>query len=321
VASGPVSASIRSAKMPLEPEEPDYVYGLFEAVIPEMTARLTSLFAPHGRSVALAGVFCHQSPRVSFRVRDGKSWQLMACELGDLLVIVRYREPWGEELNAVLLQVKMDVWPKADSTDAQWRLYTEWPPFDWDFAPYHHRKPLPSGPHGGALHAVIYRGRGQQPLARAADGNLRPRYLGTVLSGTTLLFGGRSIKPRALARAEAQAGWSEVVWDLIDDTSRRLLNRARSKVINQPRGSGTQLLFDARSGKSAMLHESLVAAGADGDEIAAIWGNAQKLGLDDLPPYRPSPRDADDAPAGDGGIPILIIEIVNGERSPIAAKG
>jgi hypothetical protein len=291
-----------------EPQEPDYVYGLLQAVVPTMQAELAAAFAPHGRSVVVAGVFCHQSPYVSFRVREASKWQEMACELGDLLVLVRYQESWGEELSALLLQFKMDDWPTADLTDPQWRLYAEWPPFAWNSAPYYRRKPKPQGPHAGANYAVVGGVARWGPLARAADGALRPRYLGTTLSGTTMLFGGRSIKSRTLARAEAQAGWSEVVWDLIDDTAGRLLNRTRSNAIGERRGLGTQALLDSSAGPSELLNESLIAAGAELPEIENVWGDAQSVHSEHASPAGPTPSDTDDD-ANDGGISLLVIEV------------
>ena len=63
------------------------------------------LLHPHGLSVKMGGVFCHQTPRATFANNSGK---IVSCELADLLVVVedntggRPGRRW-----AALIQAKM----------------------------------------------------------------------------------------------------------------------------------------------------------------------------------------------------------------------
>jgi hypothetical protein len=270
---------------------------------------MDSLFAPLGRDVRVGGVFCHQTPRVSFRYRDSGTWKEGACELGDLLLVVHYREPWLEELNALLMQFKVGGFPKEDPSDDQWRLYSEWPPFAWDFDPHYRRSPRPQGPHAGAIHAAIY-DDGRPPYGRPADEKIQPRQLASLLNGTALLFGGRSFKGRRLARAEAHGGWSEVIWDLIEVTATRLANRARSGAQGAPRGEGLLPVLPLAGEPPAVFNDALRdACAGDRELVHSIWERAVRFDADEPPPEAPTPFDEDESDDDEGGVSVLAVEI------------
>lgn len=304
-----VAAAVAGGAAPIgaAPQEVDFIYGFLEVGIPRMAREIHSVFQAHGREVRVGGVFCHQTPRVSFRYLNGSTWQDDSCELGDLLLVVHYRERWGEELNALLMQFKVDDFPKADLGDPQWRLYSEWPSFEWDFRPHYRRSPRPRGPHEGAINAVIYES-GAAPLGRPADVQVAVRQLATLLNRTTLLLGGRAFKTRDLARSEAHGGWSEVIWDLIETTAQRLVTRRRSKVVGQPRWSGILPMLPSGGAIPRLLEDAVRRAAADHRNDVELFSDDASNLIEDLGPPGPTPRDEGEDP-DDAGVSVLLVEI------------
>jgi hypothetical protein len=278
-----------------QPNEPTVVYGILKSVIPRIQAELQRCYSPHNVTVRVAGVFCHQSPYVDFPPSLG----LPGCELGDLLIVVRFRETWGEELRAMLLQFKVGGWPKSNSNDAQWVLYTRWPAFRWRSKPHLDRTPRPNGAQAGALHAVIW--DSGHPSARPADLEAKGRRLATVLSGLTNLYGGRPIKPLYQARSEAGKGWSEVVWDLLEFTAKRLMTLNAAGVRRQQRGFDIEVMFEQMSTVPALLRELLASAGVGRDDIDSFLRDAAG---GERPPIGEQAARPDD-----GAISTLIIEL------------
>jgi hypothetical protein len=98
------------------------------------------LLRPHGLSIKMSGVFCHQTPRATFTDNHGNN---VSCELADLLVVVedstggRPGRRW-----AALIQAKMAA-PGGGQTLTrlgdlrQLDLMSRWPPFTLprNFAP------------------------------------------------------------------------------------------------------------------------------------------------------------------------------------------
>jgi hypothetical protein len=119
------------------------------------------LLRPHGLSVKMSGVFCHQTPRATFTDNHGK---IVSCELADLLVVVE--DNTGGRLGrrwASLIQAKMAA-PGGGQTLVQpgdlrqLDLMSRWPSFTLpkNFAPgprdfatcRYHGKPLDCGRYG-----------------------------------------------------------------------------------------------------------------------------------------------------------------------------
>jgi hypothetical protein len=307
-----VAAAVRAGHAPpgSTPQEVDILYGFFEVGVPAVAREFASLFATVGRIVRVGGVFCHQTPVVTFRYLERGTKLDTRCELGDLLLVAHYRESWGEELDALLIQFKVGDLPHADSHDAQWRLYSEWPPFEWDLAPYYRRSPRPSGPHAGAIHAAFYNDS-RRPRGRPADEQIEPRMLADLLNEAALLVGGRSIKSYNLARADAHAGWSEVVWDLIDSTARRLVNRQRSNVVGQSRSGGLLPILPDGSPPPTLLADAVVrAASGERGIVEAVWESAFRGDGDRFQPPALS-RSSDDDESG--AISVVAIEVAGQE--------
>ncbi len=63
-----------------QPQEPDFVASLVKKGTSELGKRWDATLSPLGISVEVGGVYCHQSPKVTYTGMQGKS-----CEIGDLL--------------------------------------------------------------------------------------------------------------------------------------------------------------------------------------------------------------------------------------------
>lgn len=117
--------------------EPGLVAAVHLGAIPEIAAAWSLPLASRGMHVKLTGVFCHQSPMVTYHV-GGRHHR---CELADLLVVVDNRTRYCNGRRAALIQAKMAS--KAETVDVkkgsgwtQLALYQGWPLFDFELATY-----------------------------------------------------------------------------------------------------------------------------------------------------------------------------------------
>lgn len=118
--------------------EPGLVAAVHLGAVPKIAAAWNAKLAPLGASVKLTGVFCHQSPMVTYVGAKGHGRR---CELADLLVVVDSHMPWFDGRTAVLIQAKMaagygTVSPTGISSLTQLELYQHWPAFDFEQASY-----------------------------------------------------------------------------------------------------------------------------------------------------------------------------------------
>ncbi len=128
-AAAHLSASTYSPGSPV-PQEPDYVAELVRTGVPALATAWRPHFASHGITIDILGVFIHQSPMVDF---PGPLGATTRCELGDLLLAVRFPKVTAPSGTAFLTQAKMSratVRSVASSDPDQHHLYSTWPDFD-----------------------------------------------------------------------------------------------------------------------------------------------------------------------------------------------
>lgn len=290
------------AATPLPAQEPDYVYFVMRALVPNLARRLSLTLRPVRIPSAVTGVFCHGSPLVDFLPPQPPG----GCELGDLLIVVHYRHSYGEEINALLLQAKLDEFPHQG--DAQWRLYNSWPLFIWRSGPRYVRWPRPSGPHLGAQHLVLYRDNRRGAQTRVVDSNAKAVPAADEVADALCLRSGRRIKDRPLARYAGKSGWSEVVWDLLDETAAHTVTRARSGVSKEPRAAGSMLFASTSAVPSVLARAAARPLVTEWVDVEQDWAWSGDLPSDDGegPPMIDEVRPPDDQP---GRISTIVIEI------------
>lgn len=228
------------------PEEPDFVASLVKYGVVEIKKVLDSLFIGTGIQVATTGVFCHQSPMVKFN-HNGKDFR---CELGDILFVHIHKDKAGFiQRNALLLQAKMTETSVSKKTipaaeQHQLSLYQSWPNFTYDLrgGPLHgkSRTISPQTRHAGAQYLLIDSGPqfagstiaiGEYPMAvwMAETPLYTSRTFGNSLFDFLMMSSGRQFSARAAAR-----GWSNVMWDLIDNGLRKGFTRTRTGHVSTP---------------------------------------------------------------------------------------
>ncbi|WP_426344378.1 hypothetical protein ACN9MU_07575 [Pseudoduganella sp. R-32] len=228
------------------PEEPDFVASLVKHGVVRIKKVLDILFNGTGIHVATTGVFCHQSPMVKFR-HGGNDFR---CELGDILFVHIHKDKAGFiQRNALLLQAKMTE-PSASkkavpaAEQHQLSLYQSWPNFTYDMkgGPLHgkSRTISPQTRHAGAQYLLIDSGPqfagttiaiGEYPMAvwMAETPLYTSRTFGNSLFDFLTMTSGRQFSERAVAR-----GWSNVIWDLIDNGLKKGFTRARTGHVSTP---------------------------------------------------------------------------------------
>lgn len=307
-------AIIRGIAQKKAPQEPDIVACLVLYASREISSLLERVLAPNGIDISLVSVYCHQTPRVEYKV-PSKGY----CELGDLLLAHVHNSGTQQRRNAMLFQAKMitrNPYTLPKSEHHQQVLYSQWPDFKYKKSAILKNEPrsvMPKGMHPGAKYLAIDHALSgkitpaiaalSQPLAFSVSMpytrllGYKPLSLEVVeflLCQTGRPFLGR-------ARAEQGIGWSRIVWDLIRNSINKAVIRKNSG-LNEPRrvtGDPTRLdgscfaMRSVPSMRSSVLEEL-------GVELSDIF-----LGPGDEPP---APDNRRDLPPDDSGISLVLIE-------------
>ena len=117
--------------------------------VPAIALEWGSILRPAKIALRISGVFCHQTPQVTFAPAPGVKQP--PCELADLLVVHEHRTSTGVLRQAALIQAKMT---RAGilglrKSDTQLDLYTRWPSFHFVPAGYDRRARSFGTPSGG----------------------------------------------------------------------------------------------------------------------------------------------------------------------------
>jgi hypothetical protein len=323
-------------RMRPDPTEVTFLKALFRRGIRRLEDGVAAEFAPLGLRVSVGGIYVHSRPIVFFDDPRGRR-RPWSCELGDLLVLVRYSNGRPPVDYALILQAKRGSAPIAYSRRAkeyrQWFLYNQWPVFWWRYAPFargdldlDRRHVRPPRPHVCAQYACIEQDDAAQSavlraaLADAADPG---RALAAELADLVMRGSGRKFSDQATAHG--RIGWDRVVWDLLE-----------SWVVKHRRRYHNTGLFLAHSGTSfvggssvpSLLRESWFA-----DAFEDMWAGGGSV--DDLrddeedggtvaqatqprrPPPRPSMLAVDDELPGPDPMPTMFVEITRDDDGPL----
>jgi hypothetical protein len=275
---------------PQSPQEPDFVATLVRVAVPQLASRWRAVVSvPRCK---ITGVFVHQSPMVSF---TGTSGKLQRCELGDLLLVTRYRRLTGSHGVAALFQAKLGrlgygILPAGPQRD----LYQSWPTFK--IASWRSTFNVGMHPEQGFL-AAIDGSALPRRYSRRDVWNYQDIPMTTNRGGLGHLWAGLLLRKRGrpfTLPASATDDWSRLVERLLEETAGRVFfNRARIGIRNQPRGV-TQLLF----GVGAPQIEPTDGFAVVGDEEGAM-GTFRF----DVPPKIPQ---SPDGPGGRGFGAIIV---------------
>ena len=133
--------------------EVGFVAAFVLGAVPDIAAAWRPILRPHGYSVKMTSVFCHQTPRASFTDSAGAQ---RSCELADLLIVVDdYTKTKPGQRWAALIQAKMaksgggqTLSGQGDRT--QFDLMSNWPSFTLPSAFAPGRRDFKICPHPGS---------------------------------------------------------------------------------------------------------------------------------------------------------------------------
>ena len=112
--------------------EPEAVAAITSVALPAAARAWSSTLGPLGYKLEITGVFCHQTPQVTFPKVDGRQGR---CELADLLIVVDEHVGGAPiDRRAVLVQSKIAGHPTKTLSGGdlvQLDLYQNWPKFDF----------------------------------------------------------------------------------------------------------------------------------------------------------------------------------------------
>ncbi len=258
---------------PNPPQEPDYVAMLVLEGTPIIHKTLQSLLGPHGISVSVASVFCHQRPMVEFNVKQ-------RCELGDILFVHRHIAADGTiSNNSLLLQAKATASSTHTITTTndliQLSLYQNWPDFEY-FRTLGligtKRFVTPKASHFGAQYLLIDNS-GPLNLTSGMAG-LPSTYCMGVWPAKTQLFAHRSLanvlvdfllglNGRAYinTRGADATQWSEVVLDILDYGSTALFNRKNSRLKAKKRSTMDFSSWNSETGTGSEIQTAKIISG------------------------------------------------------------
>ncbi len=236
----------------VQPEEPDFVASLVMNGTKILEAGWRKVLGPYKTKIAVTGIYCHQTPKVSFSGIHGTS-----CELGDLLWChIHTNRKRNITRNAILYQAKKSSrqpYRISGKEFNQLKLYSNWPEFIYVSSGElngEKRHVKPAAPRRGAQYLLIDDRPpehpesgllgipGTYPIGSCISQNPLVDHsdLGLELVHSLELLSGNPFDERKTALKEI--GWSRVIWDLLLISVKKAFRRSRSGYFNQPRSSG-----------------------------------------------------------------------------------
>ena len=237
------------------PQEPDYVASLVLHGTKVIYHTWHEILRPYGFEVKMAGIYCHQTPKVHYNGMEHNS-----CEIGDILWChIHYDNDGYAYRNALLLQAKICLQEPFDiltHEKDQYLLYNRWPEFEYvnmhDLV-QKKRRVRPAAPRRGAqfllirpfllteLWSDVSIMNDIQPMGVSISINPLVCHtdLGIELVKTLTSLSGDAFDDKETSSKDTD--WSRVIWDLISASSTKAFRRTRSGFDSAPRLTGARL--------------------------------------------------------------------------------
>lgn len=292
----------------LKTREEDHVATLVTDGIPFLADRWAPLLQSKRIGLRLSGVFCHGNPQVRFGPSSSQ------VELADLLVVHQHTQGKRASARAILLQAKMstDSTHTLPSTDAQLKLFSHWPPFEFVTGG------LASGIRNlnetgkGSRYALVLDGQAypeeiswadQCPWAasRAEQRLTADRSLARLLGDMVL---GKEGRPFKLGKPKDE--WSKMIQELLEVTGRRTYKRTNIGRGDTPRLSGASPVAPGLMFMMLFGTPSSVAVSRSGASIQERYFGSVPLAQDDGDGSDAGSNEQRENP--EGGISSLLIE-------------
>jgi hypothetical protein len=280
--------------------EVDVLVGLFRTTLPQLDAAFRTATAGTGLTSRLGGIFCHQSPKLTFGPYD-------TCEIGDLLIALKYQTTGAPLYRALLLQTKKADGKPIGPGDTQYELYLRWPMFEW-VGTQEVRAVTNPRPHRGAqvgFLEVCDNACLECNVTTMALGEA-PRPLADELFDLFNRGTGREFFAEPVLRP-GDIDWSRVVWDLLRFTVGSVVfTWRRANVAGRSREFGLTGIFLTRQSLDPRTFFAGALSPGELDDLSDAW---EAEGFD--PPDGPfdptfSDRGEDERP---GGVSTILIDI------------
>lgn len=235
----------------LKPQEPDFVASLVFNGSKTLASTWPKIVKPY--KVAITGIYCHQTPQVTFAGSHKGS-----CELGDLIWCHIHTDQNGRTMrNAILYQAKVSSEQpyRIHPNDDQYALYFLWPEFSYVSPSCFRnktRKLAPSAPRRGAQYLLIDDRSPNHPLSGLKG--IRGTYpIGSCLAfaplvdhapieielvNSLMFLAGDPFDDRDKVQSNNDIGWSRIVWDLLEATAQKAFRRINAGFPAGPRQVG-----------------------------------------------------------------------------------
>ncbi|MFC4487241.1 hypothetical protein [Tepidiphilus baoligensis] len=245
-------------------EEPDFVAMLVKHGTRLIANALHKVIKPHGISLKVSSVFCHQKPIVSF---DKSNNETCACEIGDVLIAHIHNDGKYQKKMALLLQAKMveNIPFYIDKlNNPQYYLYHHWPIFTYKRSIKHlkgkKRNICPKGYHLGAQYLLI--GNIDNLMyCQSADMDIgcmavslsnNPLWPSRSLAEEILLLM-MGVSGRSWDDSNNSLGWSQLIRDLLYMGAVSVFNRRNVGLNGQRRKSTFFLSFFSKHDEKELM--------------------------------------------------------------------
>lgn len=188
-----------------------------------------------GSAISVGGAFIHQKPLARFV----KYPKVQSPELGDLLVVCREERACGYVYNALLLQAKCvdDVLNAPVPMDHQFKLYSEWPLFEYKRAGVLNGVRRSVGPKTitqGAQYLLIDKSQPEEMFTATVDNPLKgTTHLACALASVIAFDRGRTFRC-----SYPRDGWSQMICDLLSLSAKSVFNRRKAGYHRTSRFTG-----------------------------------------------------------------------------------
>lgn len=217
-------------------DEIDFVASLVENGAALLEAGWHRILVPDRIAIRVAGVFCHQSPKV--RITENPPYQVptRGCELADLLLLQSHVRSDGRVFwRGVLMQAKSHSGQSVVPDEPQLWLYRAWPDFVIT-APGFNRRKLDFGadPRSGRYALVSKMGwrvlLAHNPLFAQSAGSLDlSEFLVNMLYDMDPAQPGRMSIHGRQVYLNSMKDWSPTIWELIRVTANKALRHKGKK--------------------------------------------------------------------------------------------
>lgn len=283
--------------------EVDVLVGLFRVALPLLDRAFRAAAIGSGLTTRLGGIFCHQSPKLTFGPND-------TCEIGDLLVVVKYGTTAPPIYTALLLQTKMSSGEQLGSDDTQYELYVRWPTFAWVKSGDSRTVTDPRPNRGAQIGTIDACADGcPQCTATVMVPGGQARELAEELFDLFHRGSGREFDTEQAVIDTGRTDWSRVVWDLLRFTVGSVVyNWKRAQESGSPRPFGISGIFLMPGTLDPT--EFFAPLPSDSDEEITDFAEAWKSDMFSPPdePFDPTFSDRQDDDSL-GGVSTIFIDV------------